>query len=162
MTICLSGRDAGAVMNKLAIPHNALVFVGDGHKALFLRNIGDEKFPNLKTERVVVEDNLPTHEQGTDRPGRGFKGAGTNRRSSMEATDWHDLGEHRFARRVATSIEQLVRTHNVKALVIVAPPRTLADLRHAFHDDVKGRILAEIDKDLTKLPIAEIERHLVG
>ena len=35
-------------MSKLKIPHNAFVFVGDGRKALFLRNDGDEKFPNLK------------------------------------------------------------------------------------------------------------------
>jgi protein required for attachment to host cells len=77
-------------------------------------------------------------------------------------TDWHDLEEHRFARRVAAALEQLVRTRNVKALVVAAPPRTLADLRHAFHADVKARIVAEIDKDLTKHPIAEIERHLAS
>jgi hypothetical protein len=28
--------------------------------------------------------------------------------------------------------------------------------------EMKTRILAEIDKDLTKLPIGEIEKHLVG
>ena len=48
----------------------------------------------------------------------------------------------------------------MKALVIVAPPRTLAQLRHAFHVDVKKRIIAEVDKDLTKHPISEIEKHL--
>jgi protein required for attachment to host cells len=46
------------------------------------------------------------------------------------------------------------------ALIIAAPPRTLADLRHAFHDDVKDRIIAEIDKDFTKQPLNEIEKHL--
>jgi protein required for attachment to host cells len=35
-------------MAKLAIPHDTFVFVGDGHKALFLRNIGDETFPNFR------------------------------------------------------------------------------------------------------------------
>ena len=55
-------------MNKLQIPHDAFVFVGDGRKALFLHNAGDEKFPNLKTERILVDDNPPTHEQGSDRP----------------------------------------------------------------------------------------------
>jgi hypothetical protein len=29
-------------MSKLTIPHDAFVFVGDGRKALFLRNAGDE------------------------------------------------------------------------------------------------------------------------
>ena len=54
---------------KLKIPHGAFVFVGDGRKALFLRNDGDDKFPNLKTERVLVDDNPPTRDQGTERPG---------------------------------------------------------------------------------------------
>jgi protein required for attachment to host cells len=149
-------------MRKLNIPHDAFVFVGDGRKALFLRNAGDEKFPDLKTERVFVDENPPTHEQGTDRPGRAFKRAGTTLRSAVEDTDWHDLEEHRFAQRVAAAMEQLVRERKVKSLVVVAPPRALADLRHAFHADVKARIIAEIDKDLTKHPVYEIEKHLVG
>ena len=149
-------------MNKLRIPHNAFVFVGDGRKALFLHNAGDEKFPNLKTERIFVDDNPPTHEQGTDRPGRAFKRAGTNLRSSVGDTDWHELEEHRFVHRVAAAMEQLVRERKAKALVIVAPPRTLADLRDAFHADVKQRVIAEIGKDLTKHPVYEIEKHLVG
>jgi len=43
-----------------------------------------------------------------------------------------------------------VRERKVEALVVIAPPRALADLRKAFHDDVKKKIIAEIDKDLTK------------
>jgi protein required for attachment to host cells len=149
-------------MNKLNIPHDAFIFVGDGRKALFLRNAGDEKFPNFRTERVFVDDNPPTHEQGSDRPGRAFKRAGTNVRSGVEETDWHELEQHRFAQRVAAAMERLVRERNAKALVVVAPPRTLADLRHAFHADVKRRIIAEVDKELTKHPVHEIEKHLVG
>jgi protein required for attachment to host cells len=148
-------------MNKLNLPHDALIFIGDGRKALFLRNKGDEKFPDLRAERVFVDDNPPTREQGSDRAGRAFKRAGTNRRAGMETTDWHDLEEHRFAQRVAAAMEQLVRERKVNALVVVAPPRALADLRQAFHADVKSRIVAEIDKDLTKHPVGEIEKHLL-
>ena len=50
----------------------------------------------------------------------------------------------------------------VKALIVVAPPRTLAELRKEFCSDVKACILAEINKDLTRHPIAEIEKHLAG
>lgn len=103
-------------MNKLSIPHNALVFVGDGQKALFLRNIGDEKFLNLTTERVFTDVNPPSHEQGTDRPGRGVESAGTHRRSGMEMTDWHELEKHRFVDRVASALEGVVRSENVKPL----------------------------------------------
>ncbi|WP_456634407.1 host attachment protein [Bradyrhizobium sp. USDA 10063] len=50
-----------------------------------------------------------------------------------------------------------------QALVVVPPPpRTLTELRPAFHPDVKRHILAEFDKDLTRHPVGEIERHLVG
>ena len=149
-------------MTKLSIPHDGFVFVGDGRKALFLRNEGDEKFPNLKVERVLTQDNPATHEQGSDRPGHASKGSGTNRRSGMEQTDWHDLEEHKFARDVAGALEGVVRSNGVKALIVVAPARTLADLRRAFHDDVKKKIIAEIDKDLTKHPVYEIEKHLLG
>ena len=147
-------------MSKLEIPHNAFVFVGDGRKALFLRNAGDAMFPDLRAERVYVDENPPTHEQGSDRPCRAFKRAGTNRRAGMGDTDWHEFEKHRFARRVAAALETLVHERDVKALIVAAPPRTLAELRHAFHADVKSRIIAEIDKDLTKHPINEIENHL--
>src|ERR1051325_7256636 len=149
-------------MTRLKIPHDALIFVGDGRKALFLRNAGDEKFPNLTTEQVFVDDNPPTREQGSDKPGRVFKRAKTSQRSSLDTTDWHELEEQRFAHRVAAAMEQLVRERNAKALIVAAPPRTLAELRHSSHAHVKGRIIAEIDKDLTKHPVGEIEKHLVA
>lgn len=146
-------------MNK--IPHNAYVFVGDGRKALVLRNEGDAQSVNLKTERVFVDDNPPTHEQGADRPGRTHSSVGAGR-SSVTQTDWHDLEEHRFAQDVAATLEKMVRERGVEHLIVVAPPRTLAELRKSFHPDVKQRIVAEIDKDLTKEPIDQIERHLTA
>jgi protein required for attachment to host cells len=146
-------------MPKINIPHDAFVFVGDGRKALFLRNDGDEKFPNLKTEQVIVDNNPPTQAQGTDAPGRAFA-AGSPGRSTYEQTDWHELEEKYFAREVAGTLAKIVRDRKIKALIIVAPPKTLAELRQAFQPDVKSRIVAEVDKDLTKLPVYEIEKHL--
>src|ERR1700745_1242333 len=86
----------------LRIPHNAFVFVGDGTKALVLRNEGDAQILNLKTERVFTAVNPPTHEQGTDRPGRAFSSVGAGR-SSVTQTDWHQLEEHRFVEQVAAT-----------------------------------------------------------
>ena len=145
----------------LKIPHNALVFVGDGRKALFLRNDGDAQSPNLRTEKVFEEENPPTHEQGSDRPGRVSEAAFAGRRSAVEPTDWHDIEEHRFARKVAAAMEQMIRVNKVKVLIVVAPPKTLAELRNAFHPDVKAYIVAEINKDLTRHPLGEIEKHLM-
>jgi protein required for attachment to host cells len=88
--------------------------------------------------------------------------AGTHRHSSMEPTDWHEIEKERFADRVAAALEKLVRDQNMQKIVVVAPPRTLAELRHVFHADVKKRIIAEIDKDLTKHPVSEIEKHILA
>ena len=149
-------------MKKPIIPQDALVFVGDGRKALFLRNHGDAKFPNLRTEKVFDQENPSTHEQGSDRPGRLSEAHISGRKSAVEPTDWHDIEEHRFARKVAAAVEQIVRGNKATALIVVAPPRTLADLRNAFHPDVKACIIAEINKDLTKHSLIEIEKHLMN
>ncbi|HXW48852.1 MAG TPA: host attachment family protein, partial [Xanthobacteraceae bacterium] len=132
----------------VTVPYNAYVFVGDGRKALVLRNDGDAQYLNLKAERVFTDENPLTHEQGADRPGRSHSSVGPGR-SSVTQTDWHALEEHRFAREVAAALEKIVRERGAETLIVVAPPRALADLRKAFHPDVKKRIVAEIDKDLT-------------
>src|SRR5579884_2763389 len=149
-------------MSKLKIPHNAFVFVGDGRKALFLRNEGDEKYPFLKTENVFQDENPASHEQGSEGPGHVSKALASGQRSTVEHTDWHQLEEHRFTLKVAAAMEEVVRSRNVPALVVVAPPKTLADLRQAFHADVKARVIAEINKDLTKHPVGDIETHLTA
>ena len=147
-------------MTKLAVPHDAFVFVGDGRKALFLRNEGDEKYANFVTEQVMADEPNPaTHDQGTDRPGRVSSGTA---RSAVETTDWHDIEEHKFAQRAASALEKIVRDRAAPALVIAAPARTLVDLRKVLHDDVKSRIMAEIDKDFTHMPVWDIEKHIVG
>jgi protein required for attachment to host cells len=86
-------------VNKFAVPHDGFVFVGDGRKALFLRNEGDEKFANFVTVNVMADENPLSHEQGSDRPGRAFQSAHSSSRSAVEITDWHQVEETRFAQR---------------------------------------------------------------
>ncbi|BBC02984.1 protein required for attachment to host cells [Bradyrhizobium elkanii] len=143
------------------VPHDAVVFVGDGRKALFLRNEGDAQSLNLKAEAVFEHQNPATRMQGTDRPGRLSKGPHSGQRSAVESPNWHDIEEHRFTKQVAAAAEQLLRSGSAKMFVIVAPPRTLAELRMALHADVYRHVVAEIPKDLTKLPVWEIEKHLL-
>jgi protein required for attachment to host cells len=141
------------------IPKNAFV-LGNGRKALLLRNEGDNQFPTLKAEAVFEDQNPPTHLQGTDRPGHFIKGIVSGQRGAVEPTDWHELEEYRFTRRIARAAEEIVRRRTT-AFVIAAPPRTLAQLRATLATDVKRHIIAEIPKDLTRLPVGEIERHIV-
>ena len=145
----------------IRIPHNTYVIVGDGRKALFLRNEGNATELRLKTEQVLRNDNPPTREQGSDQPGRSFASVGS-RRSSMAQADWHEIGEQRFARTIADALEALARDRDVAGFIIAAPPRTLAELRRILDANVKQRIIAELDKDLTGHPVSEIEKHLMA
>lgn len=146
-------------MSKVRIPHGALVFIGDGRKALFLRNTGNPNALKLETERVFEQDNPPTDQQGTDRPGRAFQSVGSAR-SAMEQTDWHDIEEKKFAQEIAERLGRMVRDGKVDKLIIAAPPRTLGELRQALSEQVKARVIAEIDKDFTRHPVPDIQKHL--
>ncbi len=57
-------------MIELQVPAGALVLVGDGRKALFLRNKGAPTHVELIVERVLQHADARTRDQGTDRPGR--------------------------------------------------------------------------------------------
>ncbi|MGY3505141.1 host attachment protein [Bradyrhizobium sp. USDA 4471] len=145
----------------IRLPHRAVVFVGDGRKALFLFNEGDGLKPRLKVQQAFEDENPPTHEQGSDRPGRALSGTEPNR-SAMEQTDWHDVEKHRFARTVAGALDRFLRELQTEHLVIIAPPRTLADLRRSFSPAVQKSIIAELAKDLTGLRVSDISQYLAA
>jgi protein required for attachment to host cells len=148
-------------MAKLKITEGEWVVVCDGAKALVLENVGDEVFPNLKTREVHERPNPPTHAQGSDVPGRSFQSVGTMR-SAMEQTDWHDQSEHEFLEKLAARLDAAVKAGEAKSVVMVAPPRALGTVRNAYSQNLRAAVRAEIDKDLVKRPIHEIEEHLTG
>jgi protein required for attachment to host cells len=148
-------------MAKLKIRHGDWVIVCDGKKALVLENEGDEKFLNLKTRAVHEQTDLKTHDLGTDAPGRAFSSVGSGR-SAVEQTDWHEQEEHRFLHKLLARLEVAVNAGEAKSLILVAPPRALGVLRQALSTTLRAAVRAEIDKDLVKLPVHEIEKHLAG
>ncbi len=50
----------------------------------------------------------------------------------------------------------------MKLLILVAPPRALGMIRHAYSNALRGAIRPEIDKDLVKHPVHDIEKHLTA
>jgi protein required for attachment to host cells len=148
-------------MAPVALQEGAWVLVGDGRRALLLVNEGDAKFPNLRRLSVEWHDNPPTHDQGTDAPGRAFASPG-GRRSAFEATDWHEIEESRFAATIAAKINDAARRRQFTQLLIVAPPKTLAELRRHLSDQARHNLAGEVGKDLTKHTIADIERLLTA
>ena len=143
----------------MQIPHNSVVLVADGRKLLFLRNEGDTEFPNLIVETAQEQDNPATRDQATDAAG-GASSTQGGARSSLEPTDFHQIEEDRFAADAADMLKRRALANDFESLIIVAPPRTLGELRKHYHKEVSSRLAGEIDKDLTGHPIADIEKAL--
>jgi protein required for attachment to host cells len=148
-------------MGKLKIKTGEWIVVCDGKKALVLENGGDEKFLNLQTREVYERQDAKSSELGTDAPGRAFSSVGAGR-SAMEQTDWHDQEEQRFLRDLLGHLDAEINAGKLGSLIIVAPPRALGVLRQSYSHGLKNALRAEIDKDLVKLPVHEIEKHLAG
>lgn len=148
-------------MQKIKIDQGDWVVVCDGKKALILENVGDWKFPNLQTREVFEQENPPTHAQGSDAPGRSFQSVGS-KRSAMEQTDWHKKAEEDFLHGLAGRLDAAINAGDTHSLVMVAPPRALGIMRHAYSAHVRGALRGEVDKDFVKMPVHEIEQHLTG
>ncbi|WP_246702510.1 host attachment family protein [Starkeya sp. ORNL1] len=139
----------------------AWVVVCDGRKALLLANIGDELYPNLRTFEVHEQENPPTSQQGSDAPGRVHESA-TAARSAVETTDWHDQAERAFLRRIVARLDKALQAGETHALIIVAPPRALGVIRPLYTHAISRALAAEVDRDLVRLPVYEIEKMLAA
>jgi protein required for attachment to host cells len=145
----------------VSIRNKEWVVVCDGAKALVLENAGDATMPNLKTREVYEQKDPATHELGTDAPGR-TSGSNGKMRSAVAQTDWHARNEQAFLESVVKKLDASVSAGDVKSIVLVAPPRALGVLRSAYSTALKGAVRAEIDKDLVKVPVHEIEKRLTA
>ena len=130
----------------MKLEHGTLVLVMDGAKMLLFSNEGDTKYPVLETLAYEEGERLPSHEQGRDRPGRSFSST-ESRRSAYSETDWHDEGEKAFLRDALRSVEASV-SQTDGAVMVIATPAALGEIRQHYSPALAKRICAEIDKDV--------------
>lgn len=132
------------------------IAVCDGRKALLFENVGDEEFPNFKTREVLEHKVQANRDIDSDRPGHVHESA-TVGRSAIEPVDHHDLEEKAFLAQVSKRLDELVSAGELRHLIIVAPPRALGALRKTYSAGLRAAIRTEMDQDLVKMPIGEIE-----
>ncbi|MFC3785889.1 protein required for attachment to host cells [Sphingopyxis italica] len=147
----------------MTLPNNALILVADGRKALFLRNQGDEQRIDLRTASHSERDDRKDSDIKSDASGQSPAPAGTGLPGgTMGEPDFHQQEEDRFARDLAEKINAMALAGQFDALVVVAPARTMGELRPLWHKEVSARILGEHVKEMTDRPIPDIEALLIG
>lgn len=141
-------------------PQKTWIVVADGARAHVVRNDGPGTGLTAVPKGEMATENPPTRETGSDRPGRSYESVGGARHALAPRVDWHQHQKDVFARNVAKMLDEAASAGNFERLILVAPPHTLGELRQALKPQTRQRVIAEINKDLTSLPIPELADHL--
>ena len=131
------------------IPKNAIVAVADGEILNLFRNDGEEAAPKL----VALPDAAISTEN---------KGSGGRHQSSSANPSDSQQDEDSFAAGIAAMLNKRVLDGDISALVIVAAPRTLGELRKHYHKALSDVLVGEIPKDLTGHSVADVEKTIAA
>ncbi|MBP1850857.1 host attachment family protein [Rhizobium halophytocola] len=146
-------------MGKYDVSWKSWVIVADGTKALIMRNEGDKELMNLQIVEHVDQPAEADRDLSADKPGRTHQSHGSGR-SAMEETDFHQQAEDDFLKRVASMLDDKVYARDIEQFILVAPPKALGTLRSALKQTTLDAMTADVAKDLVKLTVPDIEKHL--
>lgn len=131
-------------MSKL-IPQGTLVVVADGGSARMFTNVGTDYKLVLKQEAWL---------EGQDMEDQGPSGSMPKESSQAQ------LDEATFAKQLAAALNAGALNNRYSHLLLVADPKTLGHVRPLLHKATTERLLADVAKDLTNMPLEEIQRAL--
>jgi protein required for attachment to host cells len=135
------------------------ILIADGGRARLRLSEGPAKALAEVPGSDLAQHIAPDHELSAERPGRVHESA-TVARHAIEHGDPHRREKERFALMVAASLEKRFAANEFDRLVIAAAPGTLGVIRTALSEKVRAVILAEVAKDLTKLPNTYVRERL--
>lgn len=143
-------------------PKKTWILVADGAKARILERMEPQGAVLPASDQCFSEPEAraKTRDVGADRPGRVHESADTARHAMEPRVDWHRFAKEQFAKSVAGALEDAAKSRKYEALILVAPPQTLGDLRGALGQHAKALVEGEVGKDLTNIPDHEIAAHL--
>lgn len=133
----------------MILPHGATVVVADGAKLVMFRNSGTDANPELTPlpHGAVDVENMD---------------GGKRHQSSAANPDDSTQDEDAFAAGTAELLNKQVMAGKIDALVVIAAPKTLGELRRGYHKTLEAVLLGEIAKDLTGHPIKDIEKSIAA
>ena len=76
--------------------------------------------------------------------------------------DPHDHAKAGFALELADVLDKALNQRRFDRLILIAPPEMLGNLRNAFTEQVKHRVVCEQDKDLTQLDDNKLAERLAN
>ncbi len=133
----------------MKIPKSAIIAVADGEILNLYRNDGEESAPKLTAMQDAA---ISTENKGS---------GGRHQNSSANPSD-SQQDEDSFAAGTAAMLNKRVLDGQIEALIIVAAPRTLGELRKHYHKALSAVLVGEISKDLTGHSMADVEKTIAA
>ena len=120
----------------MRLPHDTLVAVADGAKLHLLRSSGTDEPPQLKAA------GQPHVASSNHTAGSRHKSSAANPDEGRDAADMH-------AAAVAELLNKAAQSNEFAHAVVIAPAKTLGELRKHYHKTFADKLLGEIGKDMT-------------
>jgi protein required for attachment to host cells len=139
------------------------IVVADGARARFFTASDDDGklVPARPADMIAPMSRRPASDLKSDKPGRSYSSSRSGMRHAFEPThDYHKLEKHRFSAAVAEALHEASESRAFDRLVLVAPRRSLGELRRLLSERVKKQIGQEIAKDFTGETASRLWRHL--
>jgi protein required for attachment to host cells len=139
------------------------IVVADGARARFFERsrAADRLLPATNADMIAVGSRGHARDLKSDKPGRGFSSSRSGARHALEPPhDYHKLEKHKFAVSVARVLDAACESGEFEQLILVAPRRSLGELRKLMSPHVQGCLRQEIAKDLTSESPARILERL--
>lgn len=133
----------------MLLPHGAVVAVVDGRTLELYRNGGTEAAPTLVP---MAAPELVAHNK--DSGGRHF--------SSAANPTGHLRDEDAHAAAVTVWLNEQIAGRKIDRLVVIAPPRTLGEMRLRYSKQLEAALIGELHKELTGRSAQEIVGALQG
>lgn len=105
------------------------------------------------------------HQTVTDHAGRFRQGGASQSKAGMSYGDEYELEEqleNDALKRVAAKIDEIVSVAGYPGWQLVAPPTILHALREALADPTRRALTRSETGDLTKLPVADLEKRFLA
>lgn len=134
----------------MKVPTNAHVVVANGEKFLLLKNTGQPFEPKL--EQVANPDLLLTN----------FSAGIRHQDTAGRPNSSTNIDELAHGAAIAEWLNDKALKNDLGEVVVIADPRTLGQIRQHYHTKTQSQVAGELDKDLTNMPIPEIEKALAS
>ena len=120
----------------------------DGRQFQLYRNTGQADA--IKLEALDTGDISDTNKSG----------GGRDHDATSDRASGQELAEIAHGAGVAEYLNARVLNHRIEALLIIADPDTLGEMRHHYHKELEGVLIGEINKTLTNSTVHDIIRSI--